>query len=109
MLYVLRFSEPLGDRSNPRGQARYYLGFCEDGRLEARLAEHRAGQGARITAAAVERHIWFDVVLTLPGTRADERHLKTSHKNWRKLVERELRARDNAKAAAAARAQTTTA
>lgn len=38
MLYLLRFSKPLG---NERKRAQHYLGSCEDGRLDERLAEHR--------------------------------------------------------------------
>lgn len=84
MIYILEFSEPLG---NMRHQARYYLGYCEPGRLSDRLAEHRAGAGAAITRAAVKRGIAFDVVATLPGNRTTERQLKR-RKNHRVIVDR---------------------
>lgn len=90
MIYILKFDRPLGDLSNPRGQAQYYLGYCEDGRLADRLAEHRAGSGAAITRACVKRGIPFDVLLTLPGDRAFERRLKTKYKNTPRLVRRLL-------------------
>jgi putative endonuclease len=88
MLYILQFNRPLGNLSNPRGQAHYYLGSCEDGRLEERIEEHRAGRGAAITRAAVERGIRLELVVILPGGRDDEKRLKTKYKNTRKLLER---------------------
>lgn len=50
MLYLIRFSQALG---NEKHSVWYYLGYCEDGRLDERLAEHRAGKAAKITAAVV--------------------------------------------------------
>lgn len=84
MLYILGFSHPLG---NERHRAQYYLGFCEDYRLEERLEEHRAGRGAKITAAAVERGFRLELIAILPGTRADERRLK-ARKSHRRIIER---------------------
>lgn len=89
MLYILEFDRPLGNPHNPRGMARFYLGWCKDGQLKRRLAEHRAGTGAAITRAAVAQGIGFEVVITLPGTRKDERRLKNL-KNTPKLVRRLL-------------------
>lgn len=87
MVYVLELKRPLG---TPRHQATYYVGWCKDNRLEARIAHHRNGTGAAFTRAAVERGIEFDVVLTIPGaTRADERRIK-NQKNTRRFVERQL-------------------
>jgi predicted GIY-YIG superfamily endonuclease len=88
MLYILGFSHPMGNPNNPRGQAYCYLGSCEDWRLDERLQEHHAGRGAKITAAAVERGFRLELIAILPGTREDERRLKTKYKNTRKLVER---------------------
>lgn len=87
MIYVLEFERPLGNPDNPRAQARYYLGWCEDDRLEERFSEHLRGWGAAITRAAVNRRIAFEVVLKLPGDRTEERRLK-NYKNTPKLVER---------------------
>lgn len=93
MIYVLQFSKPLGNPYNPRGTARFYVGYCEDGRLQARLAEHHNGGGAAITRAALERGITFEVVLTLPGDRNEERRLKRQ-KNTPRLVARHLAQED---------------
>lgn len=92
MIYILEFSRPLGDWSNPRGQARYYTGWCEDHRLNERLQEHQTGAGAAITRAAVRAGVTLTLVATIPGaTRADERRLKTRYKNTPRLVERRRR------------------
>lgn len=80
MLYLIEFSKPLG---NERHQARHYLGSCEDGRLDERLAEHRAGQGARITAAAVAIGAELRVVWTGQGGRKEERNLKRQRHHHR--------------------------
>ncbi len=88
MIYILEFSAPLGDVNNPRGQARYYIGFCSDDRdLADRLAEHRAGWGAAMCRAANQRGITYQVVATLPGDRAEERRLKRQ-KNTPRIVRR---------------------
>lgn len=80
MLYLLEFSKPQGSR---RHYASHYLGTCEDGRLEERLAEHRAGHGARITAAAVAIGAELRVVWTGEGGRNEERLLKRQHNHKR--------------------------
>lgn len=73
-VYLLHFSRPLGNPANRFALATHYLGTAHD--LGARLAEHRVGQGARITAAAVMRGIEMTVAWTWPGGRALERRLK---------------------------------
>lgn len=75
-LYLLHFSQPLGDVSRPRMSAQHYLGWCARDELERRLAEHRAGCGAKITRAAVNRGIRLLHVWQHPGTPADERTRK---------------------------------
>lgn len=93
MVYILQLERPLG---NSRHKAQYYIGWCNDDRLEARLWHHRNGRGAAFTRAAVERGINFDVVLTIPGaSRSDERRIK-NQKNTRRFVERHLRAQSRA-------------
>lgn len=77
-VYLLHFSEPLG---NERHWARHYLGYAAD--LEARLAEHRRGGGARITEVAVERGIQLILVRSWPGGRTTERKLKSQHRHPR--------------------------
>jgi predicted GIY-YIG superfamily endonuclease len=59
---------------HPRGGCQHYLGTTTN--LANRLETHRAGKGARMLAAAVERGISFDVVRTWPGGRDVERRLK---------------------------------
>lgn len=85
MIYILKFSHMIGNRSNPRGQAGYYIGWCEDWRLEERIDDHVAGRGACITRAVVERGYGLELVATLPGTRDDERKLKRQ-KNTPRIV-----------------------
>lgn len=84
MIYILQFSEPLG---SARHQASFYVGYCEDNRLEQRFREHLKGEGAAITRAALKRGISFRVLATLPGTREDERKLKRQ-KNTPRIVRR---------------------
>lgn len=88
MIYVLKFEQPLGNPQNARAMAQFYVGYCDDHRLEERLAEHRAGQGAAITRACNVRGIAFDVVLTLSGGRTVEHYLKHTYKNTPKLLAR---------------------
>lgn len=76
MLYILMFDRSLGNPCNPRGQARFYLGYCEDGRLHTRMKEHRAGIGAAMTRYCNRVGIGYRPVLVLPGTPLDERRLK---------------------------------
>jgi len=58
-VYMLKFSKQLGNLENPHGKAGFYLGFCEEGNMPKRLKQHRAGQGASITRAAIENGIEF--------------------------------------------------
>lgn len=70
-VYLYHLAAPLG---NERHQAQHYIGTAED--VAARDALHRAGRGARILAAAVERGIAFQIVRLWPGGRDVERWLK---------------------------------
>jgi predicted GIY-YIG superfamily endonuclease len=69
-VYLLHFDTNLA-------HARHYLGYAAD--IDRRLAEHAAGQGARITAVCRERHITWRLVRTWAGTRQVERRLKRQH------------------------------
>jgi len=70
---LLHLERPL----SPAHTAQHYLGW-PPGALDARLAEHAAGRGARFTQAAVERRIGWELVRTWDGgTRVDERRHKT--------------------------------
>jgi hypothetical protein len=80
--YLLHLDKPIGNPGNPRGQAQHYLGSTED--LAARLARHRAGNGARLIEVAVrERGRDFTLVRTWPGGHAVERYLKDGHRGNR--------------------------
>ena len=75
-VYLVHLDQKLGSE-NPKGSAGHYLGQTQD--LAKRLETHRAGLGARILAAAVDRGIGFEVVRTWPGGREEERALKGLH------------------------------
>jgi predicted GIY-YIG superfamily endonuclease len=75
-VYLVCMDQRLGS-GHALGGARHYLGQTIN--LEQRLETHRAGIGAKILAAAVERGIGFEVVRTWPGGRAEERQLKALH------------------------------
>lgn len=94
MIYILKFERPLGNPAKKHGTAQFYVGYCDDGKLERRLKAHRTGRGAAITRAASQQGISFEVVLTLPGDRNTERAIK-NQKNTRKFVERTLRLQIN--------------
>lgn len=77
-VYLIHFSQPLGDLSNPRGQAQHYIGWTPH--LAERLAEHRAGNGAAIMRACNERGIGWVLARTWVGDRDLERALKRRKK-----------------------------
>lgn len=84
--YLIELSHPLGSH---RHTARYYLGIARD--VAARLAQHQAGQGSKMLAAAVRRAIAFSVVRwwRFPNRRAAaafEEWAKKSIKNHRLLL-----------------------
>lgn len=70
MVYLLHFRKPI----SPDHTCQHYLGFTDD--LDARLNEHRNGNGARLTQVACERGIGFDLVRVWEGDRGLERRLK---------------------------------
>lgn len=79
--YLLHFDKVIGNEDNPRGMARHYIGWADD--LAARLADHRAGRGARLLAACVGEGIGWDVARTWVGvTRSTERSLKNRKQAW---------------------------
>ena len=75
-IYVIEFSTPIGNITNPRGYSKFYVGWCKSGEEERRLHEHRTGLGAKITAWAAANGIQFDIVYTEPGTKLDELAIK---------------------------------
>ena len=80
-VYLIHFDAPLGDVSNPRGQARHYLGYTEA--LAARLEAHRSGNGSAIMAAVARRGITWRLARTWEGGRDLERRLKRWHNSPR--------------------------
>ena len=72
MVYLLHFSRPFG-------HARHYTGSTTDDRLETRIREHQSGQGANLTAKAVQVGITLTLVRTWPGGRETEARFK--HRN----------------------------
>lgn len=85
-IYILKFSRPLGNPAHRNGTAQFYVGWAK--RLETRIAHHRNGTGAAITAAAVQQGITFEVVFTMRGTKTDERRIK-NYKNTRRWLLRQ--------------------
>lgn len=66
-VYLLHFDKPYK-------HARHYLGWAFD--LEARLAAHHAGHGARLLEVIQQHGITWTLARTWPGTRLRERQLK---------------------------------
>jgi predicted GIY-YIG superfamily endonuclease len=73
-IYLLHFSAPIAPG---RHTCQHYLGSAED--LAVRLAQHRAGSGARLCAVALERGIDFKLARTWSGDRKLEKQLKRRH------------------------------
>lgn len=66
-VYLIHFDRPYK-------HAKHYTGWTDN--LERRLAEHRAGTGARLMAVIKEAGIGWQLARTWEGTRARERQLK---------------------------------
>ena len=69
-IYLLHFDTPYR-------HARHYLGYAAD--LDVRLAQHRAGRGARLVEVITEAGISFTLARTWEGDRTMERRLKNRH------------------------------
>jgi len=67
VVYLLHFDQPYK-------HARHYTGWAAD--LDARLAKHDAGRGARLLAVVKDAGIGWTLARTWPGTRARERAIK---------------------------------
>jgi predicted GIY-YIG superfamily endonuclease len=67
VIYLLHFNQPYR-------HARHYTGWAAD--LDARLAEHAAGRGARLLAVVKDAGITWTLARTWPGTRTRERQIK---------------------------------
>ncbi len=76
-VYTLHLDPPLPEVPGPGGQqAKHYTGFAEQGRLAARLGEHAAGRGAKLTTHQVEAGGTWTLGRLEPGTTADENKAK---------------------------------
>jgi hypothetical protein len=63
----------------PYKHARHYTGSAAPGRLQARLAAHAAGTGARLMEVVKAAGGSFRLARTWPGGRTRERELKARH------------------------------
>ena len=77
MVYLVHFTQPLGNPTNRRAMASHYIGFSAD--PPKRFARHLAGRGSRIVAAAITAGIAVELAATWPGDRRLERRLKDRH------------------------------
>ena len=76
VIYLLHFERSFK-------HARHYLGWTEN--LDRRLAQHRAGRGSPLIAAAVADGIDFQLARTWPGDRTEERRLHRYKNSSRRL------------------------
>jgi predicted GIY-YIG superfamily endonuclease len=78
VVYTLHFDPPYtpGPDAPRYKQAAHYTGTVLEARLTERLAEHEAGQGARITQVQREAGGSWRVASVEPGGHARERQLK---------------------------------
>ncbi len=79
VIYLLHFERPISERHTTQ----HYTGSCLETRLNARLAEHRVGGGARLTQVAHERGIAFELARMWEGTRDTEQQIKRWHNGKR--------------------------
>lgn len=71
-IYTAHFNKAIGGEG--RNKAQHYSGWALD--VDTRIAQHKAGRGAAITAYLAQQGIDFEVVTVWPGTREMERQLK---------------------------------
>jgi hypothetical protein len=69
MIYLIHFKSKLH-------HAQHYLGFCEDGNLDARIERHKQGNGSKLLRAVNIAGIEWEVVRVWDGDRHFERALK---------------------------------
>lgn len=80
-VYLWHFSRPLGNLANRRAQAQHYVGYADDAdgdatELERRAAQHLAGQGAKITRAAIGQGIELTLVMAWRAPLSFEKQIK---------------------------------
>jgi hypothetical protein len=76
IVYLIHFARPYR-------HAQHYLGWTQG--LERRIAEHRAGHGSPLVAAAVSAGIEIQLAATWPGDRNLERRLHRYNNSPRRL------------------------
>jgi predicted GIY-YIG superfamily endonuclease len=75
VVYTLHFDPPYPSHAPEGAQvARHYTGWAKD--LDARLADHEAGRGARLTQVQLAAGGTWRLALAEPGTRDREAQLK---------------------------------
>jgi predicted GIY-YIG superfamily endonuclease len=77
-VYLLHFDRPISDLHT----CQHYLGSADD--INARLGQHLAGHGSRLTQVAIGRGIGWQVARLWRGGKGKERHLK-NQKNGPRL------------------------
>ncbi|MBW4629054.1 MAG: GIY-YIG nuclease family protein [Brasilonema octagenarum HA4186-MV1] len=79
-VYLLHFSDKIGNLENSKGCAQHYLGYTSRS-LKKRLSEHKNGMGAKITRAVVQEYKYeLQLVRHWSGcTRETEREFKRRH------------------------------
>ena len=76
-VYLIHFDEKYH-------HAAHYIGFCEEGNVEARLERHKSGNGARLLQVLNEKGIDYKIVRVWEhGDRNFERKLKNHKKSSR--------------------------
>ena len=75
-VYLVHFTNPIGNPANPHGSAQHYIGSARD--LAARLESHRTGNGSKLMAAVAQAGIsWSCVKVWVNVPRSFERELKS--------------------------------
>ncbi len=79
VIYIAHFDRPIGNPDVRGGTASHYVGWTERAAVEDRWAEHLAGRGAKVVAAAVGQGIGVTFrVIEENVTRRRERQIKTA-------------------------------
>lgn len=74
-VYILHFDSPYH-------HARHYVGYTKD--IDKRMAQHKAGSGARLMEVITEVGIGFQIAkIWKSKTRKFERYIKNSHNTAR--------------------------
>lgn len=83
-VYIIEFDQHIGNKDNPRGTAKYYVGYTSKS-IRKRFQRHAKGHGAKICAWAVQAGIAFRVIVSIKATQGLERAIK-DRKSTPKLI-----------------------